>query len=783
MSLKLTIVVIDNGMTAGTEYSMPDAYPIARLRLAFLLTLATVALATTSAVFASPADKPRVAVLEFYDSTGGVLTAGETQYLADVLRGAARRTLPAEAYILMTRENIFDLLPPDRTLRECAGACAVEIGRNLGARYVVTGEATAFGGGLRLVLQLYDTSEGNLLGQQIIRSPDLGGLESELEREAPRLVVALLGGDPGDSDSVEGDRPRRTEEDWASSGVAEVLVTFESVPPGALLEVDGRQVGVTPCSRSLTPGLYQIGIKKARFVPLNSLLEVRDGMADVSVTLRPDFGRPTATRDAGGRQQPPQGRAMTRWYRDPDEHLNPTVPELDSPDGWYSDEEAGFAPDVAEEVPAQTDAPGQAEPAPKKRGMKLDLESVGDAFKLAGQGAIETGGARLAQLSAVYADLPSEVKLGLGMLMSLGGPLGALHPTSISAIATPEALDREELDERELPEIAPAPRNGGLKVVALNVDDNAAAGRVLVGGVDVGATYTPITLLVGRHDVEVRSEAGRWSGTVTVVERELVEVEATLEGGVRPGAAQEGPLGITLVAIPAGTFTMGSPDGESGRGDDEKQHRVTLTQGFLMSTTEVTQEQYEAVVGENPSQFRGLERPVENVTWFDAVEFCNALSEREGLSPAYRISGSGVTWDRAAGGYRLPTEAEWEYACRAGTESRFHSGDGDRDLARVGWHGQNSVKQTQDVATRGPNAWRLHDMHGNVWEWCWDWYAAYSSVGEEDPMGPATGSDRVLRGGSWDSSARNCRSAYRASKSPTAAYATVGFRVVRSLAR
>jgi formylglycine-generating enzyme len=179
-----------------------------------------------------------------------------------------------------------------------------------------------------------------------------------------------------------------------------------------------------------------------------------------------------------------------------------------------------------------------------------------------------------------------------------------------------------------------------------------------------------------------------------------------------------------------------------------------------MARTEVTQEQYEAVMGSNPSNFKGPDLPVERVTWYEAVEYCNELSRQEGLDPCYSGSGASMLCDFTANGYRLPTEAEWEYACRAGTETDFHTGNMthsgssplDPALDRAGWYFGNSGSTTHPVGEKEPNAFGLYDMHGNVWEWCWDWYASdyYASSPAEDPRGPASGSDRVVRGGSWD---------------------------------
>ena len=222
-------------------------------------------------------------------------------------------------------------------------------------------------------------------------------------------------------------------------------------------------------------------------------------------------------------------------------------------------------------------------------------------------------------------------------------------------------------------------------------------------------------------------------------------------------------VGVEMVEIPAGTFRMGSPPDESGRHDNETLHTVTISKSFLMGRFEVTQGQWKAVMGSNPSHFKecGDECPVEQVSWFDAVLFCNRLSNREGFEPAYRIEGEKVTWDRGADGYRLPTEAEWEYACRAGTTTRFSTGDADSDLERTSWYKNNSGGKTHPVGRKTPNEWSLYDMHGNVVEWCWDRRGKYTSGTVTDPIGPGGGLGRVPRGCGWSSYGRDCRSAYR----------------------
>jgi formylglycine-generating enzyme required for sulfatase activity len=182
-----------------------------------------------------------------------------------------------------------------------------------------------------------------------------------------------------------------------------------------------------------------------------------------------------------------------------------------------------------------------------------------------------------------------------------------------------------------------------------------------------------------------------------------------------------------------------------------------------MGVTEVTQAQYEAVMGTNPSKFKGATNPVDTVSWNDATEFCKKLSEKT----------------RQA--VRLPTEAEWEYACRAGTATTFSFGDADSALGDYAWYSANSGSTTHPVGQKKPNAWGLYDMHGNVWEWCADWYGDYPKVAATEPQGPASGTSRVLRGGFWASAPTRCRSANRDGIAPGHRLPNCGFRVVVSV--
>jgi len=217
-------------------------------------------------------------------------------------------------------------------------------------------------------------------------------------------------------------------------------------------------------------------------------------------------------------------------------------------------------------------------------------------------------------------------------------------------------------------------------------------------------------------------------------------------------------IGVKLAYIPAGVFEMGSGVDESGRQDDELLHRVELTRAFRIGVTEVTQAQWEAIMGFNRSNFKGENLPIEKISWRDVVSFCKKLSEKEGKV------------------YRLPTEAEWEYACRAGSMSRF-SGTGDID--DMAWYAENSGDKTHPVGEKGANAWGLYDMHGNVSEWCGDRYRAdYPEEDVVDPNGPAEGKYRVVRGGSWSSFERACRCAARSSVPVSYQLKQTGFRVL-----
>jgi len=249
-------------------------------------------------------------------------------------------------------------------------------------------------------------------------------------------------------------------------------------------------------------------------------------------------------------------------------------------------------------------------------------------------------------------------------------------------------------------------------------------------------------------------------------------------------------FGMKLILIPPGEFPMGSPPTESRRQKDELQHLVRITKPYFIGVHEVTQKEHQAVLGTNPSNKSAgkiqegrtaSQHPVEGVNWFEAVDFCNKLSAKEHLSPYYLQQGETVSL-LGGTGYRLPTEAEWEYACRAGTTTRWSFGDNERDLAHHAWFNSNAGGRTHRVAALSANPFGLYDLFGNVWEWCWDLHGEYASGEATDTTGSPTESERVLRGGAFYSYAANCRSAYRRALPPINHSSFYGIRVARTIA-
>jgi len=309
-------------------------------------------------------------------------------------------------------------------------------------------------------------------------------------------------------------------------------------------------------------------------------------------------------------------------------------------------------------------------------------------------------------------------------------------------------------------------------------------------------------------EVEVEPE------TELEVEREpdsldVVEEEERVEIVVEPDAVDMGEEEVPsltpgFVFIPAGSFSMGSPIGEPGQSTNEAQHTVTLTVSFEMMAREVTQGDFLARVGRNPSYFPscGATCPVEQVSWHEALDYANLFSAYMGKAQCFDCTGSGTAGvtcslktayarPQDCPGYRLPTEAEWEYAARATTTSAYHDGGASDSghlhcetpfhLTDIAWYCGNASSTTHAVGGKTANPWGLFDMSGNVWEWVWDWHRAdYEALSATDPVNMTAGSNRVVRGGSWYYYAHYCRSAYRSNNSPGIRSGALGLRLARS---
>ena len=322
-----------------------------------------------------------------------------------------------------------------------------------------------------------------------------------------------------------------------------------------------------------------------------------------------------------------------------------------------------------------------------------------------------------------------------------------------------------------------------------------------MGDLPAGASARLDNLDAGEHSLELRYPSGNKEARNVTVRKESSSTVVFAWKKAEPARDNLSVGSDGLVRLPAGSFAMGG-----GYGASTKPVHEVLVSAFSIGKYEVTQGEWTSIMGSNPSKFKGDNRlPVEQVSWYECLVYCNKRSAKEGLLPCYAIAGSSdtkrwgpapsgvsptwnaVTCDFSANGYRLPTEAEWEYACRAGTTTATAFGDmlASTQANFVGYQpykistkGPN-LKKTSIVGGYSPNPWGLFDMHGNVWEWCWDWFGEYSAEAQNDPTGPSLGGGRIERGGSWSSGGENCLSGFRLFASPDLKLSGAGFRLAR----
>ncbi len=360
--------------------------------------------------------------------------------------------------------------------------------------------------------------------------------------------------------------------------------------------------------------------------------------------------------------------------------------------------------------------------------------------------------------------------------------------------------------DNPLPAVSRSTNSRGLAIVGQQPPDSIIVYSAAAGSIAQDGLFTPTLLkYLETPDLEfsdmlrkVRTDVRAASGGVQRTgDYNQLESEIFLAGRSGDSSPSSVPArverpddaGENMVFVRGGTFRMGSISGD----DDEKPvHSVTLSD-FWMGKYEVTQGEWRDVIGTSIRQQRdktnpdwsmageGNNHPMYFVSWEEAVEYCNALSRREGLTLCYSGSGSNIQCNFNANGYRLPTEAEWEYAARGGSSSRSTTYAGSNTISGVAWYSDNSGNQIHPVGGKQSNELGIYDMTGNVWEWCWDRYVRYGSGSQRDPAGPSSGSNRVERGGSWSINTSHCRVANRNLDTPTDRYGDLGFRVVRRL--
>ena len=380
---------------------------------------------------------------------------------------------------------------------------------------------------------------------------------------------------------------------------------------------------------------------------------------------------------------------------------------------------------------------------------------------------------------------PADAAALLRLLQVSGVGVGATGGAS-ARVAPPTVL--ESAGPRQTAFVAATPaRPEPSRIDAVATEQWVAAGSTSGAPVRILPWVTPVIVAAALAFAFVST---RLSGDAPEHAAPSRAVAAVALDEAKPAVATPVPRGF--VRIPAGSFRMGSPVGEADRQTDEEQHRVTISRSFFLQATEVTQGQWRSLMNTNPSRFGscGESCPVENVNWYEAVSYCNALSIKEGLPPCYSLvecngktPGGGLVCadvgvvGLSCRGYRLPTEAEWEYAARAGSAGARYGA-----LETIAWYSSNSGDSTHIVGDRSANAYGLHDMQGNVWEWTADYYdKTYGGALERDPTGPTGGSNRVGRGCSWINAAAICRAASRGWVSPSARGNFLGFRPARSI--
>jgi len=526
--------------------------------------------------------------------------------------------------------------------------------------------------------------------------------------------------------------------EYKLSEIEDVDLVINTVPTGAAVYIDNVMFGKTPVSDFYPAGKYPIRIEKEWYVTFEDYIEIQALQTKEDYSLNPDFGSIEVTSSPqSGMDIYFDGVAQNVKTPHTFNQLRPGLYKINARSQYYETNEV--------EVQLQ-----------RSKAEKVNLISEGNFAVL---------NVNTHELATVYLDGQIIKQLKNIRLQPSRINIEARMPKAepVSKRLTLKKGDTLTVD------LYPA---GTIQIVVDPFD-----AKIELKG-DAGEYYTSegknifSDVPVGKYELIAKADKHKtYTETFTLKADEKLKKSITLiEGSDIPP---------NMVLVEGGTFTMGDTWGD-GDNDEKPTHKVTLS-SFYISKFEVTQREWWEVMGSNPSHFKGDDLPVENVTWYNATDFCNKMSLKDGLNPCYIIDIKWVvTCNFDADGYHLPTEAEWEYAARGGSKSRGYKYSGSDNIEDVAWYDDNSNEKTYQVGIKIANELGIYDMTGNVWEWCWDWYGKYSSSSVTDPKGSSSGEHRILRGGSWGSDDGDGRIANRTGINPDSWINYIGFRVIVS---
>lgn len=667
------------------------------------------------------------------------------------------------------------------TISDCTDEnCAVEIGKQLAADHIFLGNVSLIGSKYVLNIKLIDIQEGKNIRAESVYADSVDGLVEQISVLANIMAGSeeLYSGrgeiEYVDSSGTEKSAPSLSKEEKSEQ---KTYVTFLSDPPGVAFKIYGSagrllSEGFTPSNLRLSRAMYSIEAESPLYYPFKEKLSVTsDRKIMYTIRMKPNFGSIEIESYPEGAEVLLNGLKVG------------TTP-------FHSErmKSGNYSFVVEKELCASKEIKIKVEDGKTSR-HKVDLTPEFIWFSIREANQIDAG-------------------------LYVNGKYKGRLPFRDRISYSPFTVEVKSDDQRYRPyseSISPAKRGGTIerKIALEGIHGNVAVdsepfleGDIYIDGKKRGTVPDQFDLLIGEHEIVVKGvlEGKSLMGTknITVKEGEDIELTLSMAEERKEHIDKHTDKLIETVYVAPGSFSMGSTGGDS----DE--NIVRITSGFYISKYEVTVKQWREVMGNIPSG-SGDNLPVANVSWYDAVEFCNALSRKEGLKPCYsssdvsynesrygyyivlvggqKESSSSIYCNFSANGYRLPTEAEWEYAARGGNESRGYKYAGSNSAMEVAWYRANRgrTRRPREVGRKKPNELGLYDMSGNVWEWCWDWHGEYSSSSQTDPSGPSEGVNRVVRGGNYGSlDVSDIRVDNRSCSTPSNKGSKIGFRPVRT---